>query len=1340
MKFKRLILSATAVAASSSLLATVLTSCAKADIDEDLIVKLNDDGLFGTVGEGTGAFSLNYQDAIKAALSRSSGWKTFKEALADEIVYQWYEDRASTSLKSKDKNDEFRKNLEEWKYKSEEEYNKVVDKCKSTYGANFNFYLQNDYLSQYGGTKDSYIHSKMVNHVKEVFTKAVFEDNFFGYRTDAADHAVYPQIFTEATSSVDVAALNDPANWSKLGFYAKTKVGYEPKEPTNDLEWPNYLAANPEGDYAAIQDYVFNRWFADEKPFFSAAALFKYTKPTSSGSELADIYDPNKATLPTDGPNEAFPFFGGIPINSNDGEKGVNAYWDWYQNLKKGAFLAAGMYEDAQGKHVNNTITIPLSSTDDSQTLLLCSANDMFNTLYTPYAVAAANLYGRMYSTGSGLGTSLALNTYTQTELAKHVSSTMPEDQDDDTILKNFFWTVDPSTTAPTGVTVGSYLDLNDIYGGAGTNTYHCPLFKNNDTYKYFYGGTDGNNGVRYIINNWEIDLAPLEAEETTWRTLKQPWAIELNQSGVHAQTIDGYLYVRSGTSAAGRLQKAKEVLKYRAMQKYCNYDGGLISCDLFTSDSGTGRLEKYFTDHYADIILELAMKDNTITDKRYNVFRTIDSYKKDGSFALDNLFLYKINSTTDQVLTSTYADLVLYLKNIITVDWYKKVVDAVEAVNDKIYSYRSTQITNSKSDIGKKRFENGLLGRMPLDFVNSSYFRTSHHYLDIITAIYVNNKEEHFLPNGETDLYNQYKTLILAGGTGYHAFINEALVGKNADLGFSPQIEDAQDAMSNRFWYNSPIVDKVMYAFMADKGNANAIKNATYEAYDTKVFGSSADTPKLTSITNVDKAGTEYNHAFYSTYAKSKLFSDTKNFSAYTLDLESNFYTTMSNAYANLQQSYKVTDGDTNDEALNFKLFISTISYLARPDADGTNYFHNFNKWLDSKILNNETAYVGYLEQFNVYHKTTHDDPIEQITSASTLYDWTSDVGNIYDRLGYVGEEKTEGIIGSDNFLVESAPYWNVIQKKFDNGISKTFAGFTGLQTAKNNIFDSASGLQAAAFGSDDGLHNFAQSTDGSPNLNVPATEYVQNQGALFPWAGSPKSDYVFADFADPAQKGSPINSDDIAAVSPFALKLAHTILKMDNKDDLLDLATKLANAIYGKSYFRKIVTGETELYRDDIVNSLRYHMLEAILEPGTTAGTFRFAKAFDRVRNVELHADISQQSNYSFKNGADGYKVMLTQINKSDVTDSEQLLLPEWESGKWQMKADAPITIEEFWFLLCNAACDTANQQLATADAVKEIFGPNKLIVYDAQLYNQFDSVWIKDWVKKPIGGGSE
>ncbi|MCQ2957022.1 MAG: hypothetical protein MJ233_04265 [Mycoplasmoidaceae bacterium] len=73
MKFKKLLISASAVAAGSGLLATVLTSCAKADIDEDLKIELDDAGkLFDESKLDPAKSKIDYTTAIKNALTRSS--------------------------------------------------------------------------------------------------------------------------------------------------------------------------------------------------------------------------------------------------------------------------------------------------------------------------------------------------------------------------------------------------------------------------------------------------------------------------------------------------------------------------------------------------------------------------------------------------------------------------------------------------------------------------------------------------------------------------------------------------------------------------------------------------------------------------------------------------------------------------------------------------------------------------------------------------------------------------------------------------------------------------------------------------------------------------------------------------------------------------------------------------------------------------------------------------------------------------------------------------------------------------------------------------------------------
>ena len=1339
MKLKKLLISASSIIVGSSLFATVLTSCSKSNVDDDLKIDLDDNGNFIKY-EWLQDGGIDYKQALKNALGRSTGWDQFKSALASEIVYQWYRNRAASD-DHKEYNKEFKNNLKDWEYNIKKDYNNIVDDCKSKYGANWKFYLQNEHLAQNGGTEEAYKHTKLVEKVKADFIDRVFTTNYFGMR-NSNDHPEYPIFYEDALMTPTYEAIKDPTNWKKLGFYAKVNNAYlPPKTVTAD-----YLAQHPDGEYATIQDYVFNRWFDTEKPFFSAAALFEYSLPAQSGGKLENIYNNDWATLP-EKPNEAFPFFGAI-INSNDG-KGTKAFYEWYQALLNGEFEFDGLYDDRT--KYNGTITMSKDFTNDSQTLLLCSANDMFSSLYTPYAIAASKLYTQMMTANP----TTSLNTMTQDELAGKVGETSPTDNDDFRLLSCFFYDAEekmPGWVEETGTsTFTNYLDLNEIYGntpGYG-DEFHSQIFTQNDTYPYLFGDLhkpEGQrNGIRYITNNFEVKLGKNnpaydpELEEPKYIN-EQPWILEMNEAGVHAQTIDGYQYVKK--DCIDKKEALKEVVKFRLIEHKCYDESGLISADLFGTDDKS-KLKSYFKDNFANIILEIAMINPDSTDKGkegyYNIFRNVEDLIPTPPNA--TLLFNKV--VGDEKLCENLDLIKEYINATIDVDRRQKVLSSIETVDSKIYEYRKTQIENSKSDHGKKRFENGLLAPMTVRSEGEESYKkygTSHHYAECALAVILNDKYGY---NGSNPIDRDfvYNKALSVLGTSFITDLGNVGVDKG-DSAYSPQIKKAKDAESNRFWYYSWIVDKVMYNSMSKSTLANAIKQETYKKYQHDILSGDSQ-PTIEKIIGFnpenirDVDGQYMNDGLKASYIANKMLSGT-NFAAYTDNPEeTDFYGLMLKSYQNkITNSYKL-DGDYNDDSLNYWLFISTIAYLVKDD------FAKFYDSLATKIHENELAYIAYVSQYNEDHPEQYPG-VENPTEPMNLwkkgdeepkylpYDWTANVDNMFDRLGYSGKGKH-----GESYKQSFDQYWHVVNKGNMFGKTRLLSGFMGIQSASSNQFDEASGLKKAA------TQNFETSTYLSPNDQEfhetleKGNRHTQNEGVLFPWANNKtegfKERYKFDDVINPRDPETKINIDDFSGI-PAAAKLAYNIASCSTIDDLKSIASSLSDAIYGASIFSQIAQGEIQLDPTDPISDLKYMMLNEFVAPGEEH-IEKYKPYFNRLKNVELHTDVAIGEKYSFRNTQthDCYKAMVTQINKSDLVD--KLITPKWNGLTWDF-SNCPITEQEFWYIFFDAAADPTNQQSAIADAVKTIFGDDKLVVYDAQLYNQFDSTWIKDWKKKPMG----
>ncbi|MBQ0045730.1 MAG: hypothetical protein KBS35_02475 [Mycoplasma sp.] len=1288
MKLKRLLLGSCVSAVSGGLLATILTSCGAVKIEDDLKVELDDQGRF--VDE------ISFQDALKAALANQSSWAALKTALANELVYKWFEDRASKDKDSKDKNDSFRTTLDEIKYNVDEDYKKLVDDLKAKYGSQHKFYLQNEHLSQYGGTEESYKHAKIVEQLRTKFIDNVFKTNYFTFRSGDESKDL-PQYFTNVNTYVKEDVLKDPANWSKIGFYAKANPNFDVKSE-DDV---NQLAKHPDGDYATIQNFVFNKWFETERPFFSSAALFKYAKPVESGGELSNIYNKDYTGDVTD-PNESFPFFGGQAISN--GYTSSRGFYRWYHALEDAEFQENGLYEDEDDvEHYNYTISIPAEYSEDGQTVLLCSANQMFggsNALYVPYAVAAGSLLKQMLTTNK---TPTKQNTIDQDTLANNVGNDEPLDVDSDIIFKNFFYTKQPGSNIP------SYLDLNTIYGGLVGDYYHCPIFKSDSTFKYFYGANETTNGIRYITNNVQV---PLKPRSGSFQAAEQPWILELNEAGVHAQTIDAYLYVLQGQTGTV-LTRWKEAVKFRLLQKLY-YDTSIVSADLFGkagSDDG-GKLKTYFTDNFDNIILEMAIHDDLKEGGNLNIFRKIESFKD--SFSFEKSFINEVY--LDQLFkTSALSDLMTYLDYTIDFDLLKKNNATIINANSTIYKYKNAQIANLKSKKGKKKYTNGLIAPLDALYETNSSFETTHFYSEILQGVIVSEVKEW----ANTEFDNARKQIE---GCNFVKNINNIPVDSTLE-GLSPQVKAAKDTLSNRFWFKSSIIDKMMYSFMSNKTLANEIKSKTYENYNKN------------EVSYVD---TNYKHehiisgshgALPAAFYASKILTGDNNLASYITRSQiqsSSFDDIIRTAYTNKLDKSKAIDGLYCDDQLNDDVYNITMTYLAK---------HNFENFYNNiKIGDTEKALVGYLVKYNaIDHDWLQPNvglTVDTIMSGETAYNWSANVENMFDAFGYAGWSSETPTKDDRTGRVNYDEYWHVVPKKFDitGSNAMQFAGFVGIQTSGNNQLDSSSGLKDAAF------KDFAKATEDSPVLSDAGGEHEQNEGSLFAWACSSSKEaaekYAIKNAVEPVGAGTPI-TDSQFSVIPEARKLACKIIACTTTDDLRTLAESISESFIGGSLFKQIARRELEIDKDKPVQDLKYKMVGELLKVEEGTGNLVYKKALQRVKNVELHRTTS--SKYCFEDENNGYKLLMTQINKEDVL--EKKLAPRWNGTAWVLD-DSPLTLQEFWYIFAKMAADNSIQQLAIADAVKTKFGDKKLIVHDAQLYNQFDSVWIKDWVKKPIG----
>ena len=330
-RFNQILLFASALCIYPSIVLSTLSSCSKVSTTNNDLLSLEPLGKLIN--------NFDYKDAILGALKDKEYYAKFKYALVNEIILKWYEDRADGG------NVVFTTNLKQWKQEIDDEYNELVQKKKDIYGSQYQFYLQNEVLSSNGGTEKSYKHKKLVEKVRNDFINNVWTKDYFTVSEKPDSQLKFPNIFRDIKSNFDANSLNDPNCWSDIGFYAKSNNSFTPDNANS-----KYLASNLDGDYATIQQYVFDRWYATEKPFFVVEANFDYSLPpktTNNGySGLSTIYNFTELNDNV-GPSEIFPCFA-----NNDG-KTFQHYQDFFKKFDRSLLsLYSNPNEDA-GKKIN---------------------------------------------------------------------------------------------------------------------------------------------------------------------------------------------------------------------------------------------------------------------------------------------------------------------------------------------------------------------------------------------------------------------------------------------------------------------------------------------------------------------------------------------------------------------------------------------------------------------------------------------------------------------------------------------------------------------------------------------------------------------------------------------------------------------------------------------------------------------------------------------------------------------------------------------------------------------------------------------------------------------------
>ncbi len=838
---------------------------------------------------------------------------------------------------------------------------------------------------------------------------------------------------------------------------------------------------------------------------------------------------------------------------------------------------------------------------------------------------------------------------------------------------------------------------------------------------------------IRYALNTIKIDLPSCSKQltfdeidsnegidEQDKNELKynnfienhQPWLFFLNNKGLNIATIDGHEYITNISSKEGnkfstsdKLKFLKNVFKYRLMQQKLDC---LPSSFKFNVLGKNGKLSSYFAKNFDNIVLELAaqtyLSDLKLNhNENMNIFKSYKFLKED-NYQKNDAFLTEI---TKQQNLGLPIELVTYLVNTIKYEIYDADLKKYLDVNDKIYKSCDQWIEYAKyvkANVKEKNTYKKKLGMVtPISyqyFDKSVTLNSRYVYADVLRVIctisdsffwgdmFVNN-------DGKYQEINHAKLLDLKKELDASKYIeNIKLIKPNlATSGFSPQIEQANKAKSNNFWFNSFIVDYTIQNLLSQQNDnylINQLNIDMFNQYIVKMLGSDyKNDPKWKALTNDFNSSQPTSEAMLSAYCVKKILNENNNYNKLCLP-SNDFFMNIFNTFKNYYEQQKLS---TSNSTINYEIsqLYATITYLIAND------YANFYKILQKKFTDDERLFIGYFSQF-LHNKKELDRHcfIENFESFDH-FDYRGKNNNKQDNQDAWNKSLEDGI----DERIKDGKYWSIIKKD-----DKFFSGFNGLISSDTDIFTLCPKLKEAIFSK---RNSFADKDNSF------------NKGIWYEYAGEydnngKKIDLVF-DFGVHGKK----DLKDCKYLARIFKKISLFSLTSDLKkfvDDLNQSYDGLENLSFNNTWD---------------LQKAKYEICVQLMKE-------KYKICFEQLINVSVHKpisslnDINNKSYYFLNSNKNNYSCLLvTQINKNDLCSHN--LTPIYKEGKW-IKGQGGISPEEFFYLIVDLAMDKSVQKQAYRDMRKKVFGHEKIKVFDGKLYNILGSAWIKNWHKKVVG----
>lgn len=607
----------------------LVSSCSS--VSQDLIDKsylVSKDGKFTS--------DISTSTIIRESLKTNSGMKSYIEAIANEIVYNWLIKTSNDDIKIKN-------NLNAEVKKIDKEYNKLVDDYKKKKGANWELLFQQEVLDPNGGNEESYKKRKIYEFAKSHFISLLFAN-----------------LFLTVYDNTSKKVILNPTNQQILdGLYGISGVNKTNTQAiTNNLTYKfdssAILTSNSIYDpqFAELQQFIFDKYVEYTNPYIINMSLWKYGTPKigieniynidsqvnedgngstdgsteGSGGESTDTTTPTRLartgdsssggesggegegggtteTKPTTG-TYIYPYFGDEnATNTSNGT--ISKFKSFVENAKNN-------YMSNKDLGLKD---IPIVYTEDSSTYILAKNSSIFNELYTQFAAASTYLWGKLGSNG----VSKLINIDNSIKHDINLSSTNGKTTGLDVISSNFIsnnpifnnGTTQPSTPSPP---LAPYNTLNAT--SVNTTELSVDLVKKiinvNGPLKGLVNSmaTRGTTTKIYVADNFIPGTITTSNGSTTLangvtNNSLSEFMFLRNEAGVHAISIDGSTLINKATNDSDKKKYAGYVVMYRYLM------GSKGIGQNFTIDL-TSELNNFFSNNFAWLVLEYATSSTT--------------------------------------------------------------------------------------------------------------------------------------------------------------------------------------------------------------------------------------------------------------------------------------------------------------------------------------------------------------------------------------------------------------------------------------------------------------------------------------------------------------------------------------------------------------------------------------------------------------------------------------------------------------------------------------------------------------------------------------------------------